>query len=787
MTEFRGFTEKSNLALSRAIEKAMSLGHTYIGSEHILYGLTAEKNGTAGGILKRHGINEKDISGKMELIIGKGVATRLTVQDFTPRSKRILETALERARSDSRNLTGTEYILWAVIKDESCYGSLFLKELGADTEKILKECRNSGVKPFEPPRVYKDEGKLSALKKYGKDVTRLAEEGKIDPVFCRDREIETAVQVLLRRRKNNPCFIGESGVGKTAVAEGVALRIAEGRVPDSLKNSRIFSLDIPSLIAGAKYRGDFEERLKSVVTEVSDSGNIILFIDEIHGLVGAGAAEGAIDAANILKPPLSRGDIQVIGATTTEEYRRYIEKDAALERRFQPITIEEPDEEAAIAILSGLKEKYEKYHSVKITNDAVKSAVRLSKRYIEGRRLPDKAIDLIDEACASARIREQDKIPELSEVNRRLREISSEKERAVLKQDFEKAAVLRAEEKGLETKAEILKEAENNHRINTVTDEDIAVIAGIHSKLPLSRISEDEKKAVLNLSEELKKYVIGQDKAVEAISSAIKRSRAGIGRKNRPLGTFLFAGPTGVGKTELSKALSKTLFGENTAPIRFDMSEYMEKNSVSALIGAPAGYVGYEDGGRLIEAVKKKPYSVVLFDEIEKAHPDVLNLLLQILDEGVVTSADGRRASLKNSVIIMTTNIGAGEKSTALGFGEGNGKNSPKERAVEKAFRPELLNRIDEIIVFNPLSEEDIRKICRNMVSELCERVRGAGYELEITEEAVALIAKRGYDVRYGARNLSRDIVRLIENPISEEILRGCPKKIVFGEERLRG
>lgn len=787
MTEFKGFTEKSNLALTKALETAMALGHTYVGSEHILYGLTEEKSSTAYGILSRFGINGKDILGKMELIIGRGVATKLTVRDFTPRSKRILENALERARNDNCSLTGTEYILWAVLRDESCYGYLFLKELGADSDRILRECRSGEVKRFEPPRVYKDDGKLNALKKYGKDITEMAGEGKLDPVFCRDGEIETALKVLLRRRKNNPCFIGESGVGKTAVAEGVALRIAEGRVPSALKDYRIFSLDIPAMIAGAKYRGDFEERLKSVVTEVSSVGKIILFIDEIHGLVGAGAAEGAIDAANILKPALSRGDIQVIGATTTDEYRRYIEKDAALERRFQPVTIEEPDEKSAVSILSGLKEKYEKYHNVKITDEAIKSAVRLSKRYIEGRRLPDKAIDLIDEACASAKIREQETIPGLSDINKRLREISTEKENAVLLQDFEKAMELRTEEKGLETKADILREKENREQVKTVTAENIAIIAGIHCKLPLSRLSEDEKEAVLNLEDKLKKTIIGQDKAVEAVSSAIKRGRAGIGRKNRPLGTFLFAGPTGVGKTELSKALSRELFGENTLPIRFDMSEYMEKNSVSALIGAPAGYVGYEEGGRLIEAVRKKPYSVVLFDEIEKAHPDVLNILLQILDDGTVTSADGRTVSLKNSVIIMTTNIGAGENNNTLGFGEGKGILAQKERAVEKAFRPELLNRIDEIIVFNPLSRENIEKICRNMIAELCERVKRAGYELEISENAVKILAETGYSSRYGARNLSRDIVRLIENPISEEILRGCPEKIVFGEERLKG
>ncbi len=791
MTEFKGFTEKSNLALTKALEAAMSLGHTYVGSEHILYGLMAEKSGTAYLLLSKYSIDAKDILSKIELIIGRGVSTRLTVRDFTPRSKRILELALEKARADGRSLTGTEYLLCAILSDEGCYGALFLKEMGVNTERLYRECRGRGeVRKFEPPRLDKRDEKLTAIKKYGKDLTKMAEEGRLDPVFCREREIADAVQVLLRRRKNNPCFIGESGVGKTAVAEGVAVRIAQGEVPEALKNHRVYSLDIPSMVAGAKYRGDFEERLKSVISEVSAAGDIILFIDEIHGLVGAGAAEGAIDAANILKPALSRGDIQVIGATTTEEYRRYIEKDGALERRFQPITIEEPDENGALGILKGIREKYEAYHNVKISDEALSAAIRLSVRYMEGRRLPDKAIDLIDQACAAVRIKEYDDIPDLADVNKRLRELSAEKEAAVLLQDFEKAAKLRAEEKGLETKADILKQAEGKgDKYKLVTEADIAEIASIHSKLPLSRISADEAKAVLNLEAELKRRIIGQDGAVEAVSSAIKRGRSGICRKNRPLGTFLFAGPTGVGKTELSKALSEALFGEGEAPLRFDMSEYMEKHSISGLIGAPAGYVGYEDGGRLIEAVRKKPYSVVLFDEIEKAHPDVLNLLLQVLDDGHITSADGRRVSMKNCVIIMTTNAGADAiKSHTLGFGEvGNEGMNKQEKALEKVFRPEFLNRIDEIIIFRQLSKKDIGSICRGMIGELKDRVKEAGYELQITDGAVERLAETGYSEKFGARNLYRNIVRLVENPISEEILGGKEEKlIVFDEERIK-
>ena len=527
--------------------------------------------------------------------------------------------------------------------------------------------------------------------------------------------------------------------------------------------------------------------MKTVISEVSSAGNIILFIDEIHGLVGAGAAEGAIDAANILKPALARGDIQVIGATTTEEYRRYIEKDGALERRFQPITIDEPDEGAALEILKGIRSKYESYHNVKIEDNALAAAVRLSARYMEGRRLPDKAIDLMDEACAAARVSGQNEAPALADVNKRLRELAEEKETAVLAQDFEKAAKIRIEEKDLEEKADALMETDNEPRI-TVTEEDITRIAAIHSKLPLSKISADEAQAVMELEAELKKRIKGQDSAVKAVSSAIKRARSGIARKNRPLGTFLFAGPTGVGKTELTKALSQSLFGEKSAPIRFDMSEYMEKHSVSGLIGAPAGYVGYEDGGRLIEAVRKKPYSVVLFDEIEKAHPDVLNLLLQILDEGQITSADGRTASMKNCVVIMTTNAGAETvKKYALGFGEsGNAQEAGQKKELERLFRPEFLNRIDEIVIFAPLSRDSISEICHDMLDELKGRVKEAGYELDITHDAEEYLISEGYSEKFGARNLYRSIVRLVENPVSEEILSGKGSGIiVFDKERI--
>ena len=793
MIEFKGFTEKANSALNKAVEAAMSMGHTYIGSEHILYGLLAEESGVAYLVLSRHGVSGADVLGKMELLIGRGIRTRLTVSDFTPRSKRILEAALAKARAAKQSYVGTEHLLSAILGDEGCYGTLFLRELGVNTERLCRECGGEQTgRAADVPAAAKPLKTGTALEKYGKNLTSLAAQGKIDPVLCRDSEISEAVQVLLRRRKNNPCFIGESGVGKTAIAEGVALRIAERSVPDELLEKQIYSLDLTAMLAGAKYRGDFEERVRSVIEEVKNLGNTILFIDEIHSIVGAGAAEGAIDAANILKPVLARGEIQVIGATTVEEYRRYIEKDCALERRFQPITVEEPDEAAALEILDGLKGRYEAYHNVKISDEALRSAVRLSVRYIEGRRLPDKAIDLMDEACALVKIREFSQPPEYTRIRERLKELSSEKEAAVLAQEFERAAQLRREEKELELQHEILKQnVGNGTDFRTVTPSDIAEIASVHSKIPLSHISADEAQTLLRLEERLSGRITGQEHAVKAVSAAIRRGRSGISRKNRPLGSFLFAGPTGVGKTELSKALSEAVFGDENAMVRFDMSEYMEKHSVSGLIGAPAGYVGYEDGGRLVEAVRRRPYCVVLFDEIEKAHPDVLNLLLQVLDDGTLTAADGRKVSLKNCIIIMTTNIGARcmlSGGAPLGFigGENNVGEVNVRKELSDNFRPEFLNRIDEIVVFRPLDRSEIERICRGMLDELKRRVREAGYELTVTEEAVRKLAELGYSEKYGARNLYRTIIRKVENPVSEKIL-GDPTQheIIFGETEI--
>ncbi len=786
MIEFKGFTEKANSVLNKAMEIAMSMGHTYIGSEHILYGLLSEEESIAYGLLNKYGVNSGDLLSKMELMIGRGVATRLSTGDFTPRSKRILENAFAEAKNSPNGdcLAGTEHILLSIIRDESCYGSVFLKEMGVNIGQVCREYGDRTIRSNAPQK----SKPRPVLEKYGRNLSKMAEKGQLDPVIGREREINDAVEVLLRRRKNNPCLIGESGVGKTAVAEGIAIRISEGNVPEDLRSKNIYSIDLSAVIAGAKYRGDFEDRVKSIIEETISDGNVILFIDEIHSIVGAGAAEGAIDAANILKPVLARGEIRVIGATTFEEYRKYIEKDGALERRFQPVVIEETSPEATITVLKGIRKRYEAYHNVRITDEAIASAVSLSVRYMENRKLPDKAIDLMDRACSMVRIGAYNNPGELEALKRELFLLGQEKNSAVISEDFEKAAKIRNKEKAIEEKCLELDGKSDKKKLPEVKEGDIAKVASIISKIPVEEISRDEAERVLTLEAELKKRIIGQDKAVRAVSEAIRRSRSGICRKNRPSGSFLFAGPTGVGKTELSKALAATVYGDEKGLIRFDMSEYMEKHSVSGLIGAPAGYVGYEDGGRLIEAVKQKPYSVILFDEIEKAHPDVLNLLLQVLDEGVITSADGRRVSLKNTIIIMTTNIGARcitEEIGSLGFISPEKDNSPikVENDLKNSFSPEFLNRIDEIVIFDKLSKEAIEKICRNMTEELKERTAERGYCLKVTDTAIEKLSSIGYSEKYGARHLSRTITALLENPISEEILSGRKnKEIVFDE-----
>ncbi|MBQ9382964.1 MAG: ATP-dependent Clp protease ATP-binding subunit [Ruminiclostridium sp.] len=851
MIDFKGFTEKANSALNTAVTAAMKLGHTYIGSEHILYGLLCEDNSAAYAALGKYGITGKDIMRKIEQLIGKGAATELTTADLTPRSRKILENAYKASRASGRTFVGTEHILAAMIGDEDCFGCEILRDLGADIKRIAGECtdapHNAGI-ASAPDKEYR----RTVLDRFGRDLTALAAAGKIDPVIGRERETAEAVKILLRRRKNDPCLIGESGVGKTAVAEGLAILAAGGDVPDELKNVRVFDLDISALVAGAKYRGDFEERMKAVLDEVRGRTDIILFIDELHTIVGAGAAEGAIDAANILKPALARGEIRIIGATTSEEYRRYIEKDAALARRFQPIYIEEPDEDAAIEILRGLRERYEQHHGVTLTDNAIEAAVKLSVRYIEDRRLPDKALDLIDESCAAARLRgeavEHSAVPALrshgeageessagglrpsreacersciparprgeadeesagsalrarreageessapglrlrcgaeeysspAELRKQLERLSAEKECAVNAQDFELAAEIRDREKQLTAYyLEMMSAGSDRSARRTVTADDVAAAVSAMTGIPLYVTQKSDTQKVLHLEETLKAQIIGQDSAIKAVCSAIKRARAGISRPDRPLGSFIFAGPTGVGKTRLTKELSKALFGSDSALIRFDMSEYMEKHSISGLIGAPAGYVGYNDGGRLIKAVKRHPYRVLLFDEIEKAHRDVLDIMLQMLDEGFVTSADGEKVSLRHSLIVMTTNVGARhitDNSAPLGFVPGNSDNTEEIVKAEmmKAFRPEFLNRVDETVIFRKLTLADTERICRNMLAELAERAAQKGVSLTVSEERTAELAKEGCSEKFGARDLYRTIIKRVEEPLAEALL----------------
>ncbi len=784
MIEFRGFTEKANSALNKAVDAAMEMGHTYVGSEHILYGLLREEDSAACAALGKYGISDRDIMRKMELTIGRGVATRLTTADITPRSRKILENAYRSSHSSGMSFAGTEHILASVIGDENCCGAVFLRELGADTRQIARECgtapHNGGLERA-PDKEYRS----TVLDRFGKDLTAMAKAGKIDPVIGREEEINSAVKILLRRRRNDPCLIGEAGVGKSAIAEGLALRIAEGAVPEELRSARIYSVDLSAMVAGAKYRGDFEERIKAVIDEARSDPDVILFIDEIHSIVGAGAAEGAIDAANILKPVLARGEIRIIGATTSDEYRRYIEKDPALARRFRAVYVEEPTPEETAVILRGLRQRYEEHHGVTLTDGAIDAAVRLSVRYMEERRLPDKAIDLIDESCAAVRL-EEGANEESAGIKRRLERLSAQKEAAVMEQDFELAAEIRDREKTLSAEFDSISADRCGTR--AVTEEDIAKAAGALTGIPLSELTKSDAERLLGLEEELNSAVIGQEQAVRAVVSAIRRSRAGISRADRPGGSFLFAGPTGVGKTELSKALSRALFGKEDALIRFDMSEYMEKHSVSGLIGAPAGYVGYEDGGRLIEAVKRRPYRVLLFDEIEKAHPDVLNILLQALDEGHITSADGVRVSLKSCVIIMTTNVGAKHitgGNAPLGFGAET-KDTVSEAVnseLTAAFSPEFLNRIDEIAVFSRLSRENICTIARNMLSELIERAAAAGVELTVTEAALRKLAELGYSEKYGARSLNRTIINKVETPLADALLRDPALKAMTFDE----
>ncbi len=792
---FDGFTEKANKALNLAIAVASQLGHTYIGSEHILFGLVAEGSGVAATLLAKKNVTKEIVEEKLETTIGKGVPSHVTPADFTPRTKRILEMAIAESRRLGHSYVGTEHILMAMLKEQDSYGVLFMRELNVNTKDLYTECVNEigdskeSNAEFDSPQGRSGGGDTGgALSKYGRDLTELAKNNKIDPVIGRQQEIERVIQILSRRTKNNPCLIGEPGVGKTAIAEGLAQKIVTGEVPETLKSKKIFSLDLTAMLAGAKYRGDFEERIKGAIDEVAKSGNIILFIDELHTIIGAGAAEGAVDAANILKPQLARGEIQIIGATTIEEYRKHIEKDAALERRFQPVMVAEPNEEDATKILFGLRDKYEAHHKIKISDEAIRAAVQLSSRYITDRYLPDKAIDLIDEAASRVRMKAFTAPPDLKEMEDKIKKAGEEKAAAVNAQDFEAAAKIRDEEKSLNEEYEKARQQwqETNARNSgEVTAEEIAEIVSIWTGVPVKQLTEQESDRLLHMEDILHKRVVGQNEAVEAVAKAIRRGRVGLKDPKRPIGSFIFLGPTGVGKTELCKALAEALFGNENNMIRLDMSEYMEKHTVSRMVGSPPGYVGYDEGGQLTEKIRRNPYSVVLFDEIEKAHPDVFNILLQILEDGILTDAQGRRVDFRNAVIIMTSNIGARMITETKNLGFGSSENAMKDdkeikndvmNELKKHFRPEFLNRIDDIIVFQKLSEDDIKLIASKMLEQLTERVKQLGINLVVTEEAIAEIANEGYEPVYGARPLRRAITTKIEHKLSEYLLSGKVK-----------
>ncbi len=802
MYKFNGFTEKANKAVNLAIEAAQELGHTYVGSEHILLGLLRCGDGAAFTVLENSGASEEELTRLISEKIGVGDRTRLTPEDFTPRTKQVLQNAVLQASRMGHSYVGTEHILIALISDEQNYAVRFMVMMNVSVNDIIR-----GLKDIFGENRAQDEnddfihgegsgksaasnGSTKMLDKFGRDLTAVAAKGGIDPVIGRQEEIDRVIQILSRRTKNNPCLIGEPGVGKTAVAEGLALKIVSGEVPEPLKDKRIVALDLTSMIAGTKYRGDFEDRISGAIDEVKKAGNVILFIDELHTIIGAGSAEGSTDTANILKPSLARGDFQVIGATTINEYRKYIEKDAALERRFQPVTVGEPTEDEAVEILKGLRDRYEAHHKVKITDEAIDAAVKLSSRYIADRFLPDKAIDLIDEAASKVRLRAYTAPDDMQEKENRIKALEKEKAEAVNSQDFERAAKLRDEERKLREELENSKkewQEKNEHKNGEVTAEDIAQIVSSWTGVPVVQLTQEESERLLKLEDILHERIIGQNEAVSAVARAIRRGRVGLKDPNRPVGSFIFLGPTGVGKTELCKALAHAMFGDENAMIRFDMSEYMEKHTVSKLIGSPPGYVGFDEGGQLTEAVRRHPYSVLLFDEIEKAHPDVFNMLLQILDDGRLTDSQGRHVNFRNTVIIMTSNIGARlitEKQTSLGFFGGDETAKRDEESIresvlaelKKVFKPEFLNRVDDIIVFNKLTEDDICKIAGNLLVSLKTRLAGIGVEAEFTDAAIKAVADAGFDELYGARPLKRAIQSRIEDAISEKILEGSIK-----------
>lgn len=790
------FTDDAQRILSFAQEAALELGHDYVGTEHVLIGLTKVKNGVAAKALEELGIVTEDIFEAVEEQVGRG-NKKVTSIYMTPRVKHVLELAIQVANRMNHNYVGTEHILLGLLSDGGGVAVGILRAMNIRSNDIVEAIRHilgsSTNGDHSGQEGANNNGDLGELTDFGTDLNESAKQGKIDPVIGRDTEIQRVIQILSRRTKNNPVLIGEPGVGKTAIAEGLAQRIVNGNVPENLRNKRIVSLSISSMLAGAKYRGEFEERLKKVIDEVQQHDDMIIFIDEIHTLVGAGATEGAMDAANILKPALARGEFQVIGATTLDEYKKHIEKDAALERRFQPVQVGEPNEEDALEILRGLRDRYEAFHKAKITDEALKAAVTLSSRYITDRFFPDKAIDVVDEAASKVRMKVFSAAPDVKALEDRLNSVKKEKEAAVTSQDFEKAAKLRDEEQALvkeiDDKKSVAKEESDQKLI--VTEDDIAAVVAQWTGIPVAKIGEEESETLLHLEDELHKRVIGQDDAVTAVAKAVRRARAGLKDPKRPIGSFLFLGPTGVGKTELARALASSLFGDESAMIRLDMSEYMEKHTVSRLVGAPPGYVGYEEGGQLTDAVRRKPYSVILLDEVEKAHADFFNILLQVLDDGRLTDSQGRTVDFRNTVIIMTSNLGAKalhKNSTELGFlapkKAASHTNDSKTKdfkeakksvldAVKSHFRPEFLNRIDEMIVFHPLTEEDLTKIVTILMSDLIKRLGERDLQLEITPEAMKLLVKEGSDFTMGARPLKRAIQRLIEDPVSNLILKG--------------
>lgn len=806
------FTESAQNAINLAAESAMELGHNYVGTEHMLLGLIKEGDGVAAKILESNDINKENVTEAIREMLGTGEPVKEMPNSFTPRTKYVVQRSAVEARRLGHNYVGTEHLLIALLRETSSIAAKILISLGANPQKLYSDVLNmlsdddgeaigngsqyGGYGQYgtgdnsEKQSGRSQKSDCPTLMKFGRDLTQMAREGKLDPIIGRDKAIERVIQILSRRSKNNPCLIGEPGVGKTAVAEGLAQKIANGEVPEILKDKRVITLEMSSMLAGAKYRGEFEERLKKAMDEIRKSGKIILFIDELHTIIGAGAAEGAIDAANILKPALSRGEIQIVGATTLGEYRKYIEKDAALERRFQPITLDEPTPEETLEILKGIRDKYEAHHRVKISDKALEAAVNLSIRYISDRFLPDKAIDLIDEAASRLKLKNMTAPPDVREIEEKIEAVKAEKEAAITTQEYERAAKLRDDEKSLREKLRETKENWSKDNVNSdseVTENEIAEIISLWTGIPVKTLEESESERLLRLEEILHSRVVGQDEAVKAVAKAIRRGRVGLKDPKRPIGSFIFLGPTGVGKTELSKALAEAMFGDEDSIIRVDMSEYMEKHSVSKMVGSPPGYVGFDEGGQLTDKVRTKPYSVILFDEIEKAHPDVFNILLQILEDGILTDSQGRRVDFRNTIIIMTSNLGArlitGGGTKQLGFSAmDDDAESERDYAqikedvlgeLKQAFKPEFLNRVDEIIVFHKLTKSNIKEIAVKMLESLGNRLRDNGITAEFTESAVEKISENGFDDNYGARPLRRAIQSDIEDMVAESMLEG--------------